>query len=415
MVKPLSYPNAAFANPTPHLCEKGGRGEGWQHIILFTLLLGIALAAARPAHAQADEPRVEPIGIGMSVEDTITGDAPFDWWLIDAAAGDEVRIIIEAYEGLAPLIGILDTGRTLVARSDDGTPNGVQELRYVFPTAGEYTIVAARVGINDGTTTGRYTLTVERVGSPPVRDPNMQEVTFVCEGLEAVTLATIQFRADPGDMSAYRVTVIGESGVAPVIRFLSSEQATDVCVPPSAQDRVNATFTLPDGTTGASSAATSTQLVINPTTVALGDMTVIIGGIDGGAGRYIALIEGYAIHPASNADAISVRLGALPGESTDLLAYIIQMTDRLDPVVTVAGVPCDDAGRRGCEDVPAVTGVGVHFNELYAPVIGDRFDAGALIADTAAHMLTVGSFAGRTQGNYALMLIGEQPPRDFSD
>lgn len=379
--------------------------------ILFLLLCLCAL----PLAAQDDAPTVQPIGIGMTVEETISAAAPFDWWRIEARAGDVISIELEAYEGLAPLIGVLSADGTLISRSADGAPNTAIRLRFTFPQDGAYTIVAARAGLDVGTTTGRYTLHVARVGAPAAVDPLLQEVVFACRDQEAVTLATIGFEADgASDMSSYRITVLGEPGIAPVIRFKSSEQGTDECILPDSRDRIRATFTLPDGTTGASNGGSANQLVVNPAGLDLGEITVILGALDGGSGRYIALIEGFGIQPVTDTDTFSVRLGALPGESTPLRVYMVQTTGRLDPLLMLDEAVCDDAGRRGCEQVAFAAGTGVAF-ELYGTVAPDRFDAGALIEDTLPHTLTLSSFANRTTGNYALMLVGEQPPRDFND
>jgi len=383
-------------------------------LLLSISLLLVLLLCSLPVSAQTDAPQVQPITFGMTVEATVTESAAFDWWQIEAAAGDQIDIEIEAYDGLAPVIGVLSSGGTLLDRSADGPPNGTQRLRFEFPETGTFIIVAGRAGLDAGTTTGRYTLRVQRVGAPVPIDPAFQEVTFLCEDQEVVTLATVRFHAEPGDMSGYRITVIGVDGFAPVIRFLSSEQSTDECVLPHPEDRVQATLSLPDGTQIATSPANSNQLVVNPSIVELGEITVIIAGVDGSSGQYIALIEGLAIAAGNDTDLINVRLGPLPAQSTTLTAYMVQTTDRLDPVVLFDEQQCDDAGGRGCEQVTAATGTGIRF-EAYGSVLGDRFDAGALIEDTQPHMLTLSSFANRTRGSYALMLVGTLPPRAFAN
>ncbi|MBN8639137.1 MAG: hypothetical protein J0M07_27720, partial [Anaerolineae bacterium] len=282
------------------------------------------------------------------------------------------------------------------------------------PESGTFVIVAGRAGLDQGTTTGRYVLRVERVGTPTVIDPAFQEVTFLCEDQEVITLATVSFRAEPGDMTSYRITVVGEDGFAPVIRFLSSEQATDECLLPRPEDRVQAVLSLPDGTQVPTSPTNANQLVVSPNNTDLGEMTMIIGGVDGSSGQYIALLEGLNLQPASDTDVFNVRLGPLPAQSTTLTAYMLQVYDRLDPVVMLDEQQCDDAGGRGCEQVAPVTGTGIRF-ETYGNIVGDRFDAGALITDSEPHTLILSSFANRTQGSYALMLVGELPPRSFAD
>jgi hypothetical protein len=376
-----------------------------KRIVLFLLLL-IAL----PAAAQDDTPRIEPLGIGMWVEETISDRAPFDWWQIDAGVGDEIAVEIEAYEGLAPILGILSPGGDLLTRSADGAPNGTLRLQFVFPADGSYTIVAGRVGLNDGATTGRYRLRVERIGAPPAPiDPMFQEVTFPCATYgDAAAVATLSFRQERLEHERYAITVLGFDGFTPVIRFQSSERGTDDCTPPDDDDLAVA-YTLPDGTRGASSVGTAAQLVINTGGVDLGEMTIKIGGLDGAPGRYLALIEGFAIETGTDMDVISARLGALPAEGAPLDVYMVGGNNRLDPVVIVDDVQCDDAGRRGCANVPAISGAGIGM------LSADRFDAGVRLTDTLPRTLTLASFAQRTSGAYAVLLVGELPPRTFDD
>ncbi len=383
-------------------------------VLLLSISLLLMLLCTVPVAAQTDAPQVQPITFGMTVEETISATAAFDWWQIEATAGDQIDIEIEAYDGLAPVIGVLNAGGTLLDRSADGTPNGTLRLRYAFPESGTFIIVAGRAGLDAGTTTGRYVLRVERVGAPAAIDPAFQEVTFLCEDQEVVTLATVSFHMDPSDMTSYRITVIGEQGFAPVIRFLSSEQSTDECVLPRPEDRVRATLSLPDGTQVPTDPTNSNQLVVSPNNTELGEMTMIIGAADGSSGQYIALLEGISIRPERDTDVFNVRLGPLPAESTPLTVYMVQVYDRLDPVVLLDEQACDDAGGRGCEQVAPATGTGIQF-EAYGNIVGDRFDGGALITDTEPHTLILSSFANRTQGIYALMLVGELPPRSFAD
>jgi tagatose 1,6-diphosphate aldolase len=61
----------------------------------------------------------------------------------------------------------------------------------------------------------------------------------------------------------------------------------------------------------------------------------------------------------------------------------------------------------------ALEGVGMTFTD--ESVIGDRFDAGKAIRDGLEHELTLTSFSNRTTGTYALLLVGELPPRTFGN
>jgi hypothetical protein len=88
---------------------------------------------------------------------------------------------------------------------------------------------------------------------------------------------------------------------------------------------------------------------------------------------------------------------------------------RLDPFVrldTPEGIECDDAGRRGCDEVPSITGAGVAINDGVT-ITGDRFDAGLRLAPGHPDPLTLelSSRKSGTYGEYALLVIGELPPR----
>ena len=74
----------------------------------LTLILFFLLLAGLPTLAQTDEPLVAGINYGMSVQETITDRAFFDWWQLDAAIGDEIVVSMEAADGLQPLLGLLD-------------------------------------------------------------------------------------------------------------------------------------------------------------------------------------------------------------------------------------------------------------------------------------------------------------------
>ena len=78
------------------------------------------------------------------------------------------------------------------------------------------------------------------------------------------------------------------------------------------------------------------------------------------------------------------------------------------------GRACDDAGRRGCDDVPPSSGAGVAFG-AGGSITGDRFDAGLKfdVGSRGWHDVALSSFSGSTGGDYALMIVGELPPRDF--
>src|SRR5690606_19871969 len=118
---------------------------------------------AAPLAAQDDDlPVTTFIAFDDIVTETLTETAFWDWWQIQANEGDIIVADMIAEDALEPLLGILGPDGDLLDRSEDGPPGGSVSLEYTTPAAGEYTIVATRVGNANGTSTGPYTLQVRR-------------------------------------------------------------------------------------------------------------------------------------------------------------------------------------------------------------------------------------------------------------
>ncbi|MCC6804488.1 MAG: hypothetical protein IT319_16510, partial [Anaerolineae bacterium] len=184
-------------------------------IVLLTLL-----GSAFTAWAQ-DSVTSRPIAYGQDVNGDISDGAFFDHWQLSAHASDRIYVRMGGSGGLAPLIGILSEGGTLLARSANGLVNSVVDLNFDVPADGTYIIVATRVDNEFGTTTGTYTLRVDWLNPPPTRDPRYQDVTFLCGSAEATALATIHFAHEDADNGAYSLRVYGFDGFQPVIRVQS--------------------------------------------------------------------------------------------------------------------------------------------------------------------------------------------------
>jgi hypothetical protein len=388
----------------------------WKHGLLACMSLLLAI----PALAQEDVETVSIINYDNVVENTITEQAFFDWWQVQAAEGDSLVIDMAASGGLQPLVGILDPGGTLVTRSEDGAVDGTISLEYTVPAPGQYTIVATRVGNANGTSTGAYSLRLRRANAPVQNVNPYQDVTFRCEDYEVTTASTIVFQEDPGEGLAHRITIYGIDGFQPVIRLnIEVPDPYELCNI-DAQRTVDDSFTLPGEvvrTITAENINTASQLLINGAEEA-GIITITIGSKDGLPGRYIAIIEGFNIDPGTDVDAMEVRVGPLASETTAIQMYMVAaQNSRLDPFLTRpdTGETCDDAGRADCEAIPTFTGAGATLHEgVGTTLMGDRSDAGLLINPGNPEVVAVefGSRAGRTHGEYAIVLIGELLPRD---
>lgn len=149
--------------------------DNYRMLRLITALLAL-LMFALPIMAQEeseDAPITLPLDFDRLVEETITDRAFYDWWTIDLFENDEIHIEMTGYDGLAPLLGILDPDRNLVARSDTDVqpePNGIATLDFTAEYEGRYTIVATREGNEQGTSTGDYTLLVGLIARVPSRE-----------------------------------------------------------------------------------------------------------------------------------------------------------------------------------------------------------------------------------------------------
>jgi hypothetical protein len=392
------------------------------------LILGLCLAALVPASAQTpppddpNTPQVTDIQYNSAVQGTITSGAFYDWWQIDAGQGDQVDVTMSAADGLAPLIGILDAGGQLVARSPDGDVNGTVHASYAVTTAGRYTIVATRVGNANGTSTGSYILQVGR-SSVATPDSGLQEVTFQCNDngvFDVTTAATLRFSEDPKKDLSQRITVYGVDGFEPAIRLNISNRPDFNLCSTDARRTVDDVFTFPGEvprTVTEDTLPSVSQLILNGADQ-MGTITLTIASRDGKPGRYMAIIEGFSITDEKDTDLLEVRIGPLAAKTTAMKVYMVKTKNsRLDPYLSTldGSQSCDDAGKRGCETVPSFLGAGAVIHEgTGATITGTRSDAGLLLQPGNADPITLelGSRAGHTKGDYALVIIGELPSRE---
>jgi hypothetical protein len=385
-------------------------------------LLLLVLLLPAPLLAQEDVPTVTEIVFDRLIEADIRGGAFFDWWQIQAQAGDTLVVTMQADDTLAPRLAILDPGGDAVALSEEGAPGAALTLEYVVTTPGLYTVVATRAGGPDGTTEGRYLLQVRNATARPTQPNPYQNVVFVCQDFEAVTAVTLRIMEDlPADGSdlRHRITVYGLGGFKPVIRTTSERLVNLDDCNADAKYTGEDTFTLPGEETRAMSPDRldeASQVILNGAQN-LGIITLAIGSRQGAPGRYMAIIEGFTLD-AGDLDGFEVAIGPRAARSTALLVYMVAMPDsRLDPLITRLDTEesCDDAGRGGCVDVPSFAGAGAVLHERERLVFtGDRNDAGLKLMPGAPDFIPIelSSRGGRTRGAYALVLIGELPPLD---
>jgi len=399
--------------------------------VLFSVVL-LAVVATTALAQGVDE----PIVYDQVVEGDISDEEFFDWWHLEAAAGDIIVVTMIGGDGLAPLIGLLDPTRNLVARSDQvapdtlvpAPPDGRAQLEFAAPTSGNYIINATRDGNLEGTTTGTYTLTVRRGNPADIRENDLQPVEFRCGETLVTTATTLQFTQDI--QQDLRIRVYSLDGFEPLIRITFSDELGDI------ED----CFIESDGMGGDQLMLPDMGVLTYeddaPETVAgfgliAGNftrrVTLTIGSADGVAGRWVVVLEGLSIAPEGDVDALDARIGPLAAANTDMLIYMVTVgTTRLNPQMGILvndddgdddgnyWQACNDIGRRGCPDsVPSFDGYGVILADG-TEIIGDQFTAGLRLSpgDVSMQELEFSSFAPNATGNYALVIMGELPARE---
>jgi len=389
-------------------------------IALLLFLLLTTLPAAAQDNPDPNSVTVTDITYDSVVQDSITDKAFYDWWHIQAVAGDVMVVEMGGSDGLAPLIGILDSTGSVVARSADGEPNQSVSVDFTVPKDGQYTIAATRVGNQSGTTTGHYALRVRRA-NPPDQNTNADQyepVTFPCQDFEATTVVSLRFAEKPRPNLKYRITVYGIDGFVPVIRLqfdVPGQKPFDKC-------NINADATLTDTFTVPGEATrTITQDTVNSASQLIftgadnaGLVNVTIASKNGAAGRYFAIIDGFNIDTPSSTDQYDIRMGPL-AKLTPLTVYMIAAENsRLDPFMKweTGNQECDDAGRGDCKNVPSFNKAGVTLHESGGiTIVGDRSDAGLLLEPGTSDIMSVemGSRNSETSGDYVLVLLGQLP------
>jgi hypothetical protein len=380
-------------------------------VILLLVCLVLPLAA------QDDNPLSEPLSYDQPVGDTLTQVAFWDWWHIQAAAGDLIVAEMQAGPTLEPLLGIINDSGNLLARSEDGPAGGSVVLEYRVEEAGQYTVVATRVGNENGSSTGPYQLLV-RQANPPRLNP-YQEVTFRCQDVEAANAVTLMLRDDSLPGGPVIISAYGLDGFEPVLRaefenFDLTDCSRDLQALPGNRYQLpgEAPVTLAEPVTGGAAQLTLTSLAD------LGQLTLTLGSIDSAPGRFLQVNYGLTID-ADDRDSLQLCQGPLAAAAPMQLYMIAGEGIRLDPSLhlldaTAPEVICDDVGGRGCESGLTPDEVFIYLTEAQANIRPDRFDAGVTLLPGIPRLLELelSSYSDRTTGLYSLVMLGEIPARD---
>lgn len=395
--------------------------------MLCLLLLWTATLAPLAQEAEEDLPFAGAIAFDTPVSDSITDRAVYDWWSIRLRAGDTVRVRLQAYDGLIPLIGIMDSERNLVARSDEtitAEADGLLEYDFRAPADDEFTIIVTRDGNATGTTTGRYVLDASLIGRVIERENTRPEVQFRCNEVMVtstlfLTLADTPRANDPnGVVEEYAIYVYGLDDFVPFLRVTADISDEVLNCTGDAGGMLGTEWRIPNeppAIVEEEDRLTRAILRNLDREQTFGTVRVTVGSREGGKGRFVVVVQGLQIAPRGDSDRMEVRLAPL-NRQTGVTVYAVgNPNTRLDPMLSVIrpnGEPmvCDDAGGRDCPHVPAFTGYGLIVGDSpELRFLGRRFDAGAILQPmtTDPQILDIQARNHATEGAYTLYFFGE--------
>lgn len=385
---------------------------------IFLFLLCVVI----PVRAQ-DVPTNAPIAVDVPVSDTIAHAAPFDVWEFAALPGEQYRADMQAAEGLAPLLGLrAPSGDIIVASNqfDDGTtqdaePDDLVTIFFEIPTGGEYALVATRVDTDNGTTQGRYTLTMTLIAAAPVPEDEYVDVTFRCGAVYATTAVALQFEDQSAPESGYWITVYGFDGFDPVIRLGGDDGTGSAACEQSAPPDEPLAFEFNLGDQGSftfGEVDITSVAALNVPAEQSGPVRITVGSRDGASGHYALRVSGLVIESAGNADPVTVRSGPFAKDEPVTVWMLRDGLNRLDPILAVPDGTrhCVDLGLRSCSD--GLTGANLRMlSDGAQQVSPDRLDAVALLepGDSDPFELAAASQNPRTTGAYTLWLFGVLP------
>jgi len=106
------------------------------------------------------------IEAGATMTGTITADTYFHIYEYIGTAGEQITVTMTGTGGLDSYLGILDPSDEVIAEDDDSAGGLDAQISIRLPESGSFLIIATRSGIDEGTTTGPYSLTLTP-GTPP--------------------------------------------------------------------------------------------------------------------------------------------------------------------------------------------------------------------------------------------------------
>lgn len=396
------------------------------------------------------------IDYGDTVTGEITDAAAAAVYCFDGSRGDEVTVSVEATSGDLDTVVVLSdpTLEEFYASNDDiSATSSDSEVAFELPTSGEYLILVTRFEMVDGTSSGRFTMTLSVAGDgsssgggrgglgglgggTPVVEEDPVVINITCDTGEEIR-GGVQFsfiNINPG--FSYTVTAIGIDGFDPVIA-VETQPGIGTCND-DAPAAARSVMPVPGEGRVIGDSLTAQVRFTSPRTGFPLNITVGSYGVEGG--RFAMVIEGLAISPFSELDGFAIRVPSSVAQE-ELSVYMVARTTSLDPFLQVGRGPglseayidnefdadlvdfenvfllsdCDDAGLdiggsdcTGTEPFSAGSEIDIANGSTY---VTDDVDAGIVgLPESSEPLLYIfGSSSGRSGGDYAILIIGQVP------
>lgn len=108
------------------------------------------------------------IVVGASASGTIAADSFVHIYEYQGTAGEQITITMVGTGGLDAYLGLIDPNDEVIAEDDDSAGGTDAQIAIRLSESGSYLIIATRAGLDQGSTTGPYTLKVTAGTPAPV-------------------------------------------------------------------------------------------------------------------------------------------------------------------------------------------------------------------------------------------------------
>lgn len=411
-------------------------------IAILVLLIGLVPSAS----AQLGQENYCNEAISMVYGDSVSGqitNANFvAIYCFNGNANESINVNLSVTNGtLDPLILISDPAiEDIYVNSLETTQSNPRSLSldFTLPSTGQYLIAVSRVGVDEGTTTGGFSLSLSGGSARPQPTGEEFSINVTCTEAGRTTQEVrggIQFsfiNVNPG--YSYTATVFGLDDFDPVLAVEHGE-GIGTCNDDSPAASGSELAVPGYGYVQANNLTSQVRF----STARQGDpVNITVGAYGGGSGQFVLIIEGLAISPSDELDGFVIRVpSSLAMEP--LGVYIVSRYTDLDTVMELwqgeglnqafdsAGnfypesidynnlsviLECDDAGAGTCADTPAFpsSGTGVVISNGSSYIAGST-DSGLIVTPNSSDpmLFVFGSYNSASSGPYAIMVIGNVP------